>query len=108
MASIAQLRADSVMLILFLSLQLFSNTHESTAAPKLIVISFDGFRPDYVNATVTPHLFKLAQSGVTARHMKSSFGTKTLPNHMSIATGLFQESHGIIHNKVCSLALCIV
>jgi ectonucleotide pyrophosphatase/phosphodiesterase family protein 5 len=32
--------------------------------------------------------------------MKPVFGTKTYPNHMSIATGLFQETHGIVHNNM--------
>ncbi|KAI1294741.1 Bis(5'-adenosyl)-triphosphatase ENPP4 [Halotydeus destructor] len=45
-------------------------------------------------------MFELAESGVFGQHMKSTFGTKTFPNHMSMATGLYQESHGIVHNHM--------
>lgn len=69
-------------------------------APKLVVISFDGFRPDYVSSTDTPNLYRISQTGVTAHNMKPVFGTKTYPNHMSIATGLFQDNHGIVHNAM--------
>ena len=79
---------------------LYTRTSESGDPPKLIVISFDGFRPDYVKPDLTPTLYKLAQEGVFSKHMKSEFGTKTFPNHMSIATGMYEESHGIIQNHV--------
>jgi predicted AlkP superfamily pyrophosphatase or phosphodiesterase len=32
--------------------------------------------------------------------MKSSFVTKTYPNHQSIATGYYEEIHGIINNQM--------
>jgi len=32
--------------------------------------------------------------------MKSTFVTKTYPNHQSIATGYYQETHGIINNQM--------
>lgn len=71
-----------------------------STGPKLIVVSFDAFRPDYVSIENTPNLFRISQKGVTAHRMKSVFGTKTYPNHMSIATGLYQERHGIVHNNM--------
>ena len=65
--------------------------------PILIVISFDGFRADYLNQTLTPNMFKLAQNGVQGK-MKPQFVSKTYPNHQSIATGLFEDVHGIVNN----------
>ncbi|VEL27604.1 unnamed protein product [Protopolystoma xenopodis] len=38
-------------------------------------------------------------SGVRVNHAKSVFTTRTLPSHHSIATGLYQESHGIVNNE---------
>lgn len=32
--------------------------------------------------------------------MKSVFPTMTYPNHMSISTGLYAESHGILNNRM--------
>ncbi|XP_054162170.1 ectonucleotide pyrophosphatase/phosphodiesterase family member 5-like, partial [Oppia nitens] len=63
-----------------------------------IVISFDGFRYDYVTKDLTPNLYKLRETGATG-HMLSQFITKTYPNHQSIATGLFVETHGIVSNE---------
>lgn len=92
---------------LFFALVLFklSDTFgdDQSRPPKLIVVSFDGFRPDYVKPDVTPHLYNLATSGVVGKGIKSGFGTKTFPNHWSIATGLYEETHGIVHNHVSAL-----
>ncbi|KPM04091.1 secreted ectonucleotide pyrophosphatase/phosphodiesterase-like protein [Sarcoptes scabiei] len=65
---------------------------------KLIVLSFDGFRNDYIDPERTPNLFAVANAGVQG-HMKSTFVTKTYPNHQSIATGLYQPWHGIVNNR---------
>ncbi|KAJ6218990.1 hypothetical protein RDWZM_004802 [Blomia tropicalis] len=46
----------------------------------------------------TPNLYRLATEHGTIGRMKSTFTTKTFPNHHSISTGLYQESHGIINN----------
>lgn len=73
-------------------------TNERYKLAKLVVVSFDGFRPDYVTAQRTPNLYKISLEGAVASGIKSSFGTKTYPNHMSIATGQYEESHGIVHN----------
>lgn len=32
--------------------------------------------------------------------MKSTFATKTYPNHQSIATGYYEETHGIVNNHM--------
>ncbi|CAG2182131.1 unnamed protein product, partial [Oppiella nova] len=66
--------------------------------PNLIVISFDAFRYDFLSKELTPNLYNLAANGVTG-HMISNFITKTYPNHQSIATGFFEENHGIINNE---------
>jgi predicted AlkP superfamily pyrophosphatase or phosphodiesterase len=66
--------------------------------PTVILISLDGFRPDYLGSN-TPSLNSLAERGVRARWMIPSFPTKTFPNHYTIATGLFPAHHGIIGNS---------
>ena len=65
--------------------------------PILIVIAFDGFKPDYVNSTLTPNMYKLATNGVQGM-MKPQFMSKTYPNLQSIATGLYEDVHGIVNN----------
>lgn len=77
-----------------------SDIRQWNFVPKLILISFDGFRPDYVDPSNTPNLYALKKDGVFSKRMKSTFTTKTYPNHMSITTGLYEESHGVVHNKM--------
>lgn len=67
---------------------------------RLLLISFDGFRWNYLNGRAnTPHFDAIRRQGVTARKgLLNTFLSNTLPNHFSIVTGLFVESHGIVDN----------
>src|SRR5262245_50450056 len=68
--------------------------------PSLLLISFDGFRWDYVEKARTPNLHRLMKEGVSAEALIPSFPTKTFPNHYTIVTGLYPEHHGIIANNM--------
>lgn len=82
------------------NLWVVAGTTDSADRPlNLIVVSMDGFRPDYINQTDTPNLHRL-QSFAARGHMLSQFPTKTFPNHQSIVTGLFEPYHGLTNNKV--------
>ena len=65
--------------------------------PTLILISIDGFRPDYLDRGVTPNLSALAKEGVRGS-MHPSFPSITFPNHYTLVTGLRPEHHGIVDN----------
>lgn len=67
--------------------------------PILILISFDGFRHDYLSPTHAPNLFELSTRS-TLGHMESLFITKTFPNHFSIVTGLYEDEHEVVNNKM--------
>ena len=73
---------------------------EAAAAPPLIVVSFDGFRWDYLDLYPTPNLRRLAREGVHAERLLPSFPTKTFPNHYTLVTGLYPEHHGIVSNTM--------
>lgn len=66
--------------------------------PYVLLLSFDGFRWDYLNRGITPNLEKIRQNGVSAISFRPSFPSKTFPNHISIITGMYPENHGIINN----------
>lgn len=66
--------------------------------PVVLVVSFDGFRYDYLEKTDTPNLKELQRQGVTVPHMTPQFPSNTFPNHHSIATGLTPDNHGITDN----------
>lgn len=67
-------------------------------APYTILISFDGFRHDYMSRGITPNLQKVADNGVKALSLMPVYPSKTFPNHTSIITGMYPENHGIISN----------
>lgn len=90
------------VLILFLSCTGKNASEEAdtgTLDSYVVVVSFDGFRWDYQDRYDTPNFDKLELSGVKARHLVSSFPTKTFPNHYTLATGLYPDHHGIINNS---------
>lgn len=68
-------------------------------APVTILVSIDGFRPDYLTRGVTPVLSGLAAGGVTAP-MRPSFPSKTFPNHYTLVTGLRPDHNGIVANTM--------
>lgn len=67
---------------------------------KLLLISFDGFRYDYLNKADTPHFDSLAAGGVSAEGLIPVFPSKTFPNHYAIATGLYPENSGFVGNTM--------
>ncbi len=71
------------------------------SAQPLILISIDGFRPDYLGRGVTPVLSKLAHDGVlAAQGMRPSFPSLTFPNHYTLVTGLTPDHHGVVNNTM--------
>ena len=66
----------------------------------LLLISIDGFHPDYLDRGLTPTLQALADAGARARWMTPSFPSKTFPNHYTLVTGLLPERHGILDNAM--------
>ncbi|XP_001602371.1 bis(5'-adenosyl)-triphosphatase enpp4 isoform X1 [Nasonia vitripennis] len=67
--------------------------------PRLLVISYDAFRYDYFERDFTPFLKQLKLKGTHADYMRNVFVTKTFPNHHTISTGLFVESHGVVDSE---------
>lgn len=72
-------------------------------APVTILVSIDGFRPDYCNRGVTPNLDALAARGISAA-MRPSFPSKTFPNHWTLVTGVRPDRGGIVSNAMEDVA----
>lgn len=88
-------------LAIFIFLELFgSYVAHFSRDPTVLLISFDGFRWDYMDKTRTENLDFVVRSGVKAKYMENTFVTKTFPNHFTIVTGLYEESHGIVANTM--------
>ena len=65
----------------------------------VILVSFDGFRYDYVERVDTPNFDYIEKNGVRAKSLKPIFPSFTFPNHYSIATGAYAGTHGLIANS---------
>ena len=70
-----------------------------TRDPVTILISIDGFRPDYLDRGITPNLRALAATGIYGP-MRPSFPSKTFPNHWTLVTGKTPDHHGIVGNTM--------
>jgi len=76
----------------------------TSAPPLTVLVSIDGFRPDYLDRGVTPALSALAAGGARG-DMRPSFPSKTFPNHYALVTGLRPDRNGIVDNNMYDPAI---
>ena len=67
---------------------------------RVLVIGWDGLRPDYVTPELTPNLHRLIAEGVHFAGATAVFPSETRPNNSSIGTGCFPGRHGITANAL--------
>ncbi|XP_038056053.1 ectonucleotide pyrophosphatase/phosphodiesterase family member 7-like [Patiria miniata] len=67
------------------------------AKEKLLFLLVDGLRWDRLGYDM-PALDTMEQQGVRAEWLDGVFITKSAPSMFSIATGLYIENHGVVHN----------
>lgn len=67
--------------------------------PYVILISFDGFRSDYVERFNLPNFKAFIKQGASAEALIPSFPSKTFPNHYTLVTGLYPGNHGLVDNS---------
>uniref|UniRef100_A0A8B9QPM2 bis(5'-adenosyl)-triphosphatase n=1 Tax=Anas platyrhynchos TaxID=8839 RepID=A0A8B9QPM2_ANAPL len=95
----------SLLLTLLLSGIVTCRGHPGDSVPRLLLVSFDGFRADYLETYHLPHLQEFIEDGVLVKQVTNAFITKTFPNHYSIVTGLYEESHGIVANDISMIQI---
>jgi arylsulfatase A-like enzyme len=76
-----------------------SATLTSFAADNVVVVVWDGMRPDFVNETNTPTLAKLAREGVFFANHHSIYPTSTEVNGVALATGAYPHRNGVVANR---------
>lgn len=76
-----------------------------TSRPDLIIlVSIDGFSPDYLGKGQTPVLDGLVAGGAFGS-MRPSFPSVTFPNHYTLVTGLHPDHHGVVGNRFADAQL---
>ena len=69
-------------------------------ARHVVLIVWDGMRPDFITEANTPSLWKLAHDGVWFRNHHSIYPTATDVNGAALATGCYPNRNGLLANGV--------
>ncbi len=77
---------------------LFLNALAQDRDSYVLMVSFDGFRYDYVDQYNAPTFKQFRSQGAYAQGLICSFPTKTFPNHYTLVTGLYPGNHGLVDN----------
>jgi len=83
---------------LFISIFSFSACAAGSAG-HVVVIVWDGMRPDFISQEHTPALWQLAQDGVRFANHHAVYPSSTEVNGTAIATGAYPQNGGIIANS---------
>lgn len=86
-----------IAFLLYFSL-VFQAAWPQSGTSYVVLVSFDGFRYDYVEKYDLENFNQLIIEGTAAEKMIPSFPSKTFPNHYSIVTGLYPGNHGLVDN----------
>lgn len=68
-------------------------------AKMVLIVSFDGLRPDAIAPAAAAHIQSVQSAGVTARKARTITPSLTLPSHTSMLTGVDVAKHGIDWNN---------
>src|SRR5207247_9014807 len=66
----------------------------------VVVVVWDGMRPDFVSEENTPALWKLARDGVIFRNHHAVYPSATMVNGTAMVTGVYPGKNSIIANHV--------
>lgn len=83
----------------FLPATIRCETKSASTGRHVVVVVWDGMRPDFINERNSPALWKLARAGVTFRHHHSVYPTMTYVNGAAIATGVYPDRSGLLGNR---------
>jgi len=68
-------------------------------ARHIVVVVWDGMRPDFITEQYTPTLHKLARDGVFFRNHHAAYLSATEVNGTALSTGAYPSHNGIMANK---------
>src|SRR5882757_7958294 len=71
---------------------------ETVPARRVVLVVFDGMRPDYVTAENSPNLWRLAQEGVFFNNHHPVYLSSTDVNGVALATGAYPGHSTVISN----------
>ena len=88
-----------LLITLILCLSVLS-VYTKSLKDKVFLLVFDGFVHDFDTITSNmPNFAKLSKQGVKGKGLIPPFPSATFPSMVTLTTGLYPESHGIIDNN---------
>lgn len=102
LAGAAVALSAAIALLVFLVVDLTLLSKQNNAQAIVVLVSIDSVRAEVISRpwVRVPNLKRLSANGVRAASLVPSFPSKTFPNHWTLATGLWCESHGIVGNRM--------
>jgi len=88
-----------ILITVFLSLASLVRANAAGSEKHVVLVVWDGMRPDFVNQTNTPTLYGLVQHGVFFAHHHPVYVSSTEVNGTALATGDYPENSGVIGNR---------
>src|ERR1700754_4340757 len=89
-----------ITILLFACICFFKVDRKSKNANRILIVFFDGLRPDYITAEAMPNLYAFKQKGAYGKQHHSVFPTVTRVNSSSYSTGSYPATHGLMGNIV--------
>ena len=87
------------ILVLVFSLGLIPLAAETARSDRhIVVVVWDGMRPDFVNEETTPTLWTLAREGITCRNHHPVYPSATQVNGTALVTGVYPGRNNVIAN----------
>src|SRR5881409_3465756 len=77
-----------------------SGAQPANQSRRVVVVVWDGMRPDFVSEQNTPALWKLAREGITFRNHHAVYPSATMVNGAALVTGVYPGKTGVIANHV--------
>ncbi len=84
---------------LFLALVALAASAAWAGPPLVIVMSWDGMRYDYPDRAAFPGLTRMQREGLRAERLIAGWPSSTFPGHVTLATGAWADTHGIVDNE---------
>ncbi|UII75073.1 ectonucleotide pyrophosphatase/phosphodiesterase [Flagellimonas sp. HMM57] len=87
----------TIVLLISLAVQ----SQETLYSDHVVLISIDGFRPDFYleEQWPAPNLKTMTSEGVSAKGVRGIFPSVTYPSHTTIITGALPVEHGVFYNS---------
>lgn len=96
------MKTNIIKRLLLLAMLVLSVPAFSQVSKHVILISIDGFRPDFYldKSWPAPNLQSMMKNGAHAKGVRCIFPSVTYPSHTTLITGAFPAHHGITYNTM--------